>query len=717
MIEGLQSFVDAWSEPFLWALIQNTLFLGILFFILHRLQNLSAQIKYWIAIIGYIKCLLPPFLPAWFISTPEPKMVMMPMTGEQISVSSIPIEPAFTIDWLLLLFIARALSALIMLLVPVVSNFRMHMKLRDADLIESHPLKNYNVPIYQSARISIPLSVGIIKPKIYVPAMWQSWTEDCRKMILKHELAHIKRGDGWMKLIQSIVHALYFFHPLVWVLNRKVHDYREMACDDSAVQKERAVSVEYAKALVQIAEDLVHSNIGCASASALIRQRNELLNRVKYQMEGTMKTLSKKGVGLIALGLIILTGSLLWTKPAAEKKDIGKIGTGKLYGKVTDEQGQSIPEATISITTDQTNYVMKSNEQGEYYISGLEEGKYDLSVSKMGYKNIIFKDVTIQAGKSKKLDFKAEKVVIDLANVDDSPQTPPPPAGSDDDIVFVAFDTPPKPVGGFAVIQEQVVYPDLARIAGIEGRVTVYAQISEEGQVLKTKVVKSLGNNGCDESAVTAIRSVDWKPALASGKPVTVWIAVPVDFKLSSEKTIEIKIDNDENIYLAGEQIHPKEPKVLSKKLDTLIKGSASEYIVKLYIDSEAKMDAVYNVWEVLSSKNLLKVSYQKIENKSISLVLPSKESEAKLKEISQKNICKLLIDKNGQIILDNKKINKSEIAPIVKKKYEMNEKLVISVSPHPEVSKQIYLEVLDELKKADAKRIAVTSDYQITKY
>jgi TonB family protein len=53
-----------------------------------------------------------------------------------------------------------------------------------------------------------------------------------------------------------------------------------------------------------------------------------------------------------------------------------------------------------------------------------------------------------------------------------------------------------------------------------------------DGSVIRTKVVKSLGPNGCDEAAVDAIKSVAWKPAKQRDRPVKVWIAVPVDFKL-----------------------------------------------------------------------------------------------------------------------------------------------------------------------------------------
>ena len=88
------------------------------------------------------------------------------------------------------------------------------------------------------------------------------------------------------------------------------------------------------------------------------------------------------------------------------------------------------------------------------------------------------------------------------------------------------------PVGGFQAIQRRLVYPEIARKAGVEGRVLVWAQIDVNGNVVRTKIVKTLGPNGCDEAAVNAIKAVDWNPAKQKDRPVKVWIAVPVDFKL-----------------------------------------------------------------------------------------------------------------------------------------------------------------------------------------
>lgn len=57
-------------------------------------------------------------------------------------------------------------------------------------------------------------------------------------------------------------------------------------------------------------------------------------------------------------------------------------------------------------------------------------------------------------------------------------------------------------------------------------------QFDEKGKVAGTKVLQSLGNNGCDEAAIAAVKKVKWKPAIHRKNPVKVWFSVPVVFRL-----------------------------------------------------------------------------------------------------------------------------------------------------------------------------------------
>jgi len=109
---------------------------------------------------------------------------------------------------------------------------------------------------------------------------------------------------------------------------------------------------------------------------------------------------------------------------------------------------------------------------------------------------------------------------------------PGPVIEQEDKYIFWAYDDPPKPIGGFEAIHKNLVYPELARKANIEGTVVVEATINERGEVIETRIVAPLGNSGCNEAAVAAIKAVRWEPAKQRDKPVKVRISIPIRFRL-----------------------------------------------------------------------------------------------------------------------------------------------------------------------------------------
>ncbi len=109
----------------------------------------------------------------------------------------------------------------------------------------------------------------------------------------------------------------------------------------------------------------------------------------------------------------------------------------------------------------------------------------------------------------------------------------PPPPEEGPTVRFIRYDEKPKPIGGFVAIQQHLVYPQEAKDAGIEGTIIVHAFVDENGQVQETKILKGIPNTGFDEAAVAAIKGVSFEPAKDEGKPVGIWISVPVNFKLN----------------------------------------------------------------------------------------------------------------------------------------------------------------------------------------
>ncbi len=89
----------------------------------------------------------------------------------------------------------------------------------------------------------------------------------------------------------------------------------------------------------------------------------------------------------------------------------------------------------------------------------------------------------------------------------------------------------PEPIGGLSAIQSKIIYPELARKAGIQGKVFILAFVDESGNVTRAQIVKGIGL-GCDEAALDAVMNTKFKPGKQRGKPIEVQITIPITFKL-----------------------------------------------------------------------------------------------------------------------------------------------------------------------------------------
>lgn len=129
----------------------------------------------------------------------------------------------------------------------------------------------------------------------------------------------------------------------------------------------------------------------------------------------------------------------------------------------------------------------------------------------------------------------AEDITIDETDLDDFDWEAPPPAPDEGpNIRFIPFDEAPVPAGGYAALQKRVRYPEIAQEAGIEGIVIIHAYIDINGRVTETIVIKGKPNTGLDEAAMDAIRRTRFKPAKQRDRPVGVWIAIPINFRLAN---------------------------------------------------------------------------------------------------------------------------------------------------------------------------------------
>lgn len=99
------------------------------------------------------------------------------------------------------------------------------------------------------------------------------------------------------------------------------------------------------------------------------------------------------------------------------------------------------------------------------------------------------------------------------------------------DVIFIAVEKMPEPIGGIAAIQKKIVYPEFAKRAGIYGKVYLTAFVDEKGNVFKVELVKGIGG-GCDEVALDAVKNSRFTPGEQRGVPVKVRVGIPIVFKL-----------------------------------------------------------------------------------------------------------------------------------------------------------------------------------------
>lgn len=93
------------------------------------------------------------------------------------------------------------------------------------------------VRLLQSARVTVPMVVGWLRPVVLVPtSLLSGLTPVELESILAHELAHIRRHDYFVNLLQNVLETLLFFHPVVWWLSRQTRIEREHCCDELAIQ-------------------------------------------------------------------------------------------------------------------------------------------------------------------------------------------------------------------------------------------------------------------------------------------------------------------------------------------------------------------------------------------------------------------------------------------------------------------------------------------------
>ena len=171
------------------------------------------------------------------------------------------------------------------------------------------------VQVFESTVAEVPSVIGWLRPVILLPvSALTALSPEQIELLLAHELAHIRRYDYFINLLQTAVETVLFYHPAVWWISSQIRAEREHCCDDLAVQA-CGDPIAYARTLAEM-EGLRTKPVRLALAAdggSLLSRIQRLLNR-----EGTRRHTPPAWVGALLPVAVVLI-SVLSVRPTNVK--------------------------------------------------------------------------------------------------------------------------------------------------------------------------------------------------------------------------------------------------------------------------------------------------------------------------------------------------------------------------------------------------------------
>ena len=205
-----------------------------------------------------------------------------------------------------------------------------------------------------AALAEVPVLVGYLRPVILVPAgLLSSMPPEHVELILLHELAHVRRHDYLVNLLQTLTEGLFFYHPAVWWISGVVRAEREHCCDDLAVDvSSSAGAYEYALALTALEQSRWGSTDQLNRAAGVAATGGILMTRIHRLLYPKRPTAVSAGTPLLGVVLAVLVA---WQGMATPQ---GPTGGADTYTKWVNEDVVHIidtreREAFLRLNTDE----------------------------------------------------------------------------------------------------------------------------------------------------------------------------------------------------------------------------------------------------------------------------------------------------------------------------------------------------------------------------
>ena len=239
---------------------------------------------------------------------------------------------------------------------------------RWSEIIEEARIKKPRFKLMTSPNIKTPLSVGLFRSAIRVVLPACSYTPEELDMILRHEIIHISREDGWAKFFLVFCTAMCWFNPLMWVAMRRSAEDIERSCDETVLLgADTAERKAYGRLLLDTAGD-ERGFTTCLSASA---------KAMRYRLQGVMGTGRRRSgaliVGLIAFLLCMTNGYVALAYGSLSGAEV-------IYGN-DGYEGYTLHSVSLEEDAFNTTYEIVEEVGFHQYLSGLEVSEISGSYS------------------------------------------------------------------------------------------------------------------------------------------------------------------------------------------------------------------------------------------------------------------------------------------------------------------------------------------------
>lgn len=242
------------------------------------------------------------------------------------------------------------------------------------------------VKIFESALTKMPAAIGYIKPVILLPlGMISGLPQSQVEAIIVHELAHIKRYDFLVNILQTLAETIMFYHPAIWWISSVIRSERENCCDDITVEL-CGSTITYSKALFNIQQiNSGNSNL----ALAAVGNESQLFRRIKRMNSNSKKRLSY-GIKFAALFLLILViaAAAVYSPSsfASKNKNVSEASFLNPFTFLNSESGddnansKSIVQDTTSLRKGRRTikFYESEGENRKKYKAKLNNGKIEL---------------------------------------------------------------------------------------------------------------------------------------------------------------------------------------------------------------------------------------------------------------------------------------------------------------------------------------------------